>query len=93
MSMNVILLCKSCCPPCETTHFLIKKVLLSRQNINYTKITLNSTNKTNILEKYKLTENNITDYDVPIVLINDELFSKQIFKESNFVAFLDSHKI
>ena len=89
--MHVTLISKNCCPPCETTNFLIKKILYSRLNITYSKIILNSTNKANIFEKYNLAKRNITEYDVPIVLINNDLYSKQFFKESDFVLFLNNY--
>ena len=57
----------------------------SKLIINYNKISINSSNKMDLIEKYKISDN-----EVPIVIINDIVFSKINFNENEFINYINN---
>lgn len=81
---KITIIGKKCCSPCDTCCFIIDKLLKQKAFSNFTlnKVYLNTTNKEDILQKLsELTMHELSEFDIPIVICNDKLISKQSTNE------------
>lgn len=87
MNSKIIIIGKKICKPCSTVRFILERELLNKSlndKIFLESIYLTSSNKERIINEYsQITQNDLSEFDIPIVIYDNILISKQVLSEES----------